>query len=279
MEENDILQAEETATEETTTEAAAEDTAPAEAAEETAEEGAGAPEETAATAAPEQTDGTGDTGAGEAPPFQLGVQCHGEHRTLTEEEAVGYAEKGMLYDEMTPMLDKLRLMAAGCDKTLPEMVDELMASHDNARLQQLMTETGGNEEIAKRLLQAEQAERQRTFERKQAESATAEKSQREQLTQRLAAEYVEAAKEFPELKEFKDIPESVVNTAIRSGIHLMDAYGRWRRAEDRRIGAAKETAAKAAASSTGSQKDIPPQNDPDPVLAALDRGLNAALGL
>ena len=90
---------------------------------------------------------------------------------------------------------------------------------------------------------------------------------------------MEAAKEFPELKEFKDLPESVVNTAIRSGIHLMDAYGRWRRAEDRKIGAAKETAAKAAASSTGSQKDIPPQNDPDPVLAALDRGLNAALGL
>lgn len=278
MEENDILQAEETAAA-AVTEAAAEDTAPAEAAEETAEEGAGAPEEDAATAAPEQTDGTGDTGAGEAPPFQLGVQFHDEHRTLTEEEAVGYAEKGMLYDELTPMLDKLRLMAAGCDKTLPEMVDELMASHDNARLQQLMTETGGNEEIAKRLLQAEQAERQRTFERKQAESATAEKSQREQLTQRLAAEYVEAAKEFPELKEFKDLPESVVNTAIRSGIHLMDAYGRWRRAEDRKIGAAKETAAKAAASSTGSQKDIPPQNDPDPVLAALDRGLNAALGL
>lgn len=274
MEENDIIQAEDTAAEETTT--TAEDTAPAEAAEETTEEGAGAPEE---SAAPEKTDDAGDTGAEEAPPFQLGVQFHDEHRTLTEEEAVGYAEKGLLYDELTPMLDKLRLMATGCNKSLPEMVDELMESRDTARLQQLMAETGGNEDIAKRLLKAEQDERQRTFERQKAETATAEKSHREQLTQRLAAEYVEAAKEFPELKEFGDIPESVVNTAIRSGIHLMDAYGRWRRAEDRKIGAAKETAAKAAASSTGSQKDIPPQNDPDPVLAALDRGLNAALGL
>lgn len=265
MEENDIIQAEDTATEETTT--TAEDTAPAEAAEETTEEGAGAPEE---------SEDAENTGAEEAPPFQLGVQFHDEHRTLTEEEAVGYAEKGLLYDELTPMLDKLRLMATGCNKSLPEMVDELMESRDTARLQQLMAETGGNEDIAKRLLKAEQDERQRTFERQKAETATAEKSHREQLTQRLAAEYVEAAKEFPELKEFGDIPESVVSAAIRSGIHLMDAYGRWRRAEDRKIGAAKETAAKAAASSTGSQKDIPPQNDPDPVLAALADGLRAA---
>ena len=91
MEENDIIQAEDTAAEETTT--TAEDTAPAEAAEETTEEGAGAQE---GSAAPEQTEGAGDTGAEEAPPFQLGVQFHDEHRTLTEEEAVGYAEKGLL---------------------------------------------------------------------------------------------------------------------------------------------------------------------------------------
>lgn len=266
-----------------TTEATAEEETAAEETEATAEEQPAA-EETEAAEQPtpqEETaaEETPQEGVGDPVPFQLGVQFHNEHRTLTEEEAVGYAEKGMLYDEMTPLLDKLRLMAAGCDKTLPEMVDALMASHDNARLQQLTEEAGGNEEIARRLLKAEQDERQRTFERRQAESAGAEQSQREQLTQRLAAEYVETAKEFPELKEFKEIPESVVNTAIRSGIHLMDAYGRWKRAEERKIGAAKETAARAAASSTGSQKDIPPQNDPDPVLTALDRGLNAALGI
>ena len=213
----------------------------------------------------------------EPAPFALGVQYGGETRSLNEQEATDYAEKGMEYEAITPMLDKLRMLAAGCGKELGDMVDELLQSHDDARDRQLLEEASGNEQIARRLLEVEQAERQRTYETKKQETAAAAQSQREQLTQRLASEFVELKAEFPEVGEFKNIPESVVNTAIRQGIHLMDAYGRWERAERRRVQDAKDSASKAAASSTGSQRDLPPTGNPDPMLAALERGLGAGL--
>ena len=49
-------------------------------------------------------------------PFALGVQYGGETRSLNEQEATDYAEKGMEYEAITPMLDKLRMLAAGCGK-------------------------------------------------------------------------------------------------------------------------------------------------------------------
>lgn len=217
------------------------------------------------------------TAENEPAPFALGVQYGGETRSLNEQEATDYAEKGMEYEAITPMLDKLRMLAAGCGKELGDMVDELLQSHDDARYRQLLEEASGNEQIARRLLEVEQAERQRTYETKKQETAAAAQSQREQLTQRLASEFVELKAEFPEVGEFKSIPESVVNTAIRQGIHLMDAYGRWERAERRRVQDAKDSASKAAASSTGSQRDLPPTGNPDPMLAALERGLGAGL--
>lgn len=210
-------------------------------------------------------------------PFSLGVQWEGTTRTLSEREATEYAEKGMRYEQLTPTLEKLQLMAAGYDKGLEEMVDELLAGHDAARLQQLTAEADGNEEIARRLLKAEQAERKHAFEQRQRAAAGEAQSQRDALTQRLAGEFSEMKEEFPDIREFKDIPQSVVNTAIRQGIHLMDAYGRYERAERRRTQAAADTAARAAKSSIGSQRDIPPTGESDPLLTALERGLSAGL--
>ena len=219
----------------------------------------------AATAAAEPTDEAGQTPdttpAAETEeavpaggtPLTIPIQYNHESRELTLDEARDLAQKGLKFDELTPTLEKMRFLAAANGKSLPDLVDALVESQDKQLYQSLLDECDGNEAIARRLYEAEKAERQSRYETARQAETAAQQKEREALTERLAAEFLELQKEFPDVQAFGELPPPVVETAVRKGIPLMDAYLRHQHREQRKITAARSAQAAAQKASAGAQ--------------------------
>lgn len=198
------------------------------------------------------TDTTPDAAEGENVQQSVTIPIRYKHeaRELTLEQAQDLAQKGMRYDEISPVLDKLRFLAAANDKEVSEMVDALVESQDKKLYDSIMEECYGDEKLAKRLFEVEKAQRQAKYENARQREAAGEQKAREDLAKRLADEFLELKGEFPDIAEFSGLPKQVVDTAVTKGIALTDAYLRYQHAENKRIAAAKtaqEQAAKAAA--------------------------------
>lgn len=87
----------------------------------------------------------------------------------------------------------------------------------------------------------------------------------EDVTDRLAEEFLALTEEFPRLLHPSDLPEGVLDTAAREGIPLLDAYLRHRWQEEKKVAAATESRRHAAQSSAGSLSrtaaETPPEQD------------------
>lgn len=85
------------------------------------------------------------------------------------------------------------------------------------------------------------------------------------VTDRLAAEFFTITEEFPQVVSPADLPDSVMEVAVKEGIPLLDAYLRYRWQEEKRIAAATACRQKAAQSSAGSLSrgalETPPEQD------------------
>lgn len=85
------------------------------------------------------------------------------------------------------------------------------------------------------------------------------------VTDRLAADFLTVAEEFPQLVSPADLPDSVLDTAAKEGIPLLDAYLRYRWQEEKKIASATARRRQAAASSAGSLSrgavETPPEQD------------------
>lgn len=205
------------------------------------------------------------------------VRYNHQSRQLSAAEATALAQKGLKYDELSPMLDKIRLLAAGCGKSVTEMVDGLVAAGDQALYRRLLEEAGGNEQVAGRLMELEKTKRQTALAEAAKTQQEREADDRQALADRLATEFMELQSDFPEVQEFSAVPKSVVQTAIDKNISLYDAYLRYERAEGKKAAQAAQQQAVAAAASVGSRSDAPPQEAPDPVLRAMEQGFRSVL--
>ena len=87
----------------------------------------------------------------------------------------------------------------------------------------------------------------------------------EDVTHRLAEEFLALTQEFPQLVNPGDLPDGVLDTAAQEGIPLMDAYLRYRWQEEKKVAAATESRRHAAQCSAGSLArtavETPPEQD------------------
>ena len=87
----------------------------------------------------------------------------------------------------------------------------------------------------------------------------------EDVTHRLAEEFLALTQEFPRLVNPADLPEGVLDTAAQEGIPLLDAYLRYRWQEEKKVAAATESRRRAAQCSAGSLSrtavETPPEQD------------------
>lgn len=87
----------------------------------------------------------------------------------------------------------------------------------------------------------------------------------EDVTPRLAADFLTLTQEFPQLVSPTDLPDSVLDTAAEEGITLLDAYLRYRWQEEKKVAASLQARQQAAERSAGSLSrsaaDTPPEQD------------------
>ena len=87
----------------------------------------------------------------------------------------------------------------------------------------------------------------------------------EDITQRLAADFLALSEEFPELHSPSQLPDAVLDTAATEGISLLDAYLRYRWQEEKRVLAAATQQEQASRQSAGSLSagtaNTPPEQD------------------
>lgn len=85
------------------------------------------------------------------------------------------------------------------------------------------------------------------------------------VTQRLAEDFLALAEEFPDFVSPSQLPEGVLDLAAEQGISLLDAYLRYRLQEEKKVAAAAEKQQQAAKQSAGSLSrgavQTPPEQD------------------
>lgn len=213
-------------------------------------------------------------------PVSITLNVAGEEKEYTPDEAAPLVENGLKWQAFQESYDKLEYLAETIGKDVPELVDAMMRSSEEAAVEKLKEQCGGNEEVAKKLYAYQKQERLSKLGEKKAASLRSKeemtKAQQDKLQDTLAQGYIELAKEIPDkFPSFKDVPRPVVDMAVKKGISLLDAYLRFEHSENQKRESAKAKQAAAAGSSAGTMESKPVETAPeiDAFLAGLRRSL------
>lgn len=149
----------------------------------------------------------------------LEVKFNKEIRKLTSDEAVTLAQKGMKFDLISANFEKLKELSRLSGKSVGNFLSALECERREKRLKELTEDCGGNEDAARRLLDAETV--------------------RDDLSELRA--------EFPEISE-EAVPDEVKTAAKEKGTGLLLEYllylHRQRTASEQELLRRKETAEK-----------------------------------
>lgn len=209
----------------------------------------GEPEtEEASAQAEDGGNGTEENGTEPTTPF-LEVRYNHETRNLSREEAVTLAQKGIHYQST---YDTLERVAALKGKTVKEFLSGLEADQDNAYRQGLIEKFGDDEDTINQMMELYNINKQKTLDNAKASQRAAAEQEEQTTHERLAQEFAEMKSgDFPELTEFKDLPDEVKRAAF-GGLSLSHAYLKYMHNENKKKVAAKASQEEAAKKSTGS---------------------------
>ncbi len=177
----------------------------------------------------------------------LPVRYNHSDINLTREEATNWAQRGMFY------FDKLDFVAAQSNITVEQLLDNLLTSIDDAKLRELKDQFGEDEGMINDLMEVFHSKQKEKYEKAIADRKSAAEEKSVNRNAQIAEEFNAMQADFPELKSVDDIPASVLKAAQK--IPLAYAYLLHTHKENQKIAAAKESAAAANKSSTGSMKD------------------------
>ena len=200
------------------------------------------------------------------------VKYNKEYRELSIEEASTLAQKGLKFDSIAPMLQQINYIAASEGKTPAQIVQELYDSRETNLRQSLGERVNFDEELVEKLMELEHSKAKNAYEAMLKAQEDAEKEEKDGINTRLATEFSELQAEFPEFKEFKSVPKSVIDFAVKKNISLYDAYLRHKHTENKKQANAAAVQTKSAKATTGSQASAT-QSASDTVDDALLRGI------
>lgn len=209
-----------------------------------------APQEQNTEVVTEVEEGTSTDTAEE--PF-LSIQFNHEDKALTREEATTMAQKGYAYDEL---YSKIQRAATLQGKEVKAFIDSFEKAQDDAYRAELEAKFGDDTETIESLMELYNSKKESTVKAAQLELERQKKEQQDSLESRLADEFIELQKEFPDIKDFTALPSSVKKAAA-DGKNLCDAYLRHLYTEKKKIDAANASAEAAKKASGGSLKGAP----------------------
>ena len=210
-------------------------------------------------------------GGEESAPFLM-VRYNHQDRGLSQAEAQSFAQKGI---QAESVMSDLRYLAANEGvKSVNEFIAHLKEMAENNRLADIKGQLvdDGNEELISSILKAQTDKIREAAGVIEQDERKALSDEYESEHTKLADEFITLQKEFPELKEFKDVPKAVLMLAQQEKISLLDAQLRFQHAENKKIKQAEQSAAAAAESSSGSVQSK--DNDASsPLLDAMRKGV------
>lgn len=174
-------------------------------------------------------------------------------RSLSIDEATTFAQKGMRYDALQPLLETLKYVASSEGKTLTEFVEAIRNQHEETLFSRLMDRCG-DEDIAKELLEVEKGKHKAAYEKLLESERNEENETEEAVTTRLADEFDELKRDFPQYTSFDKVPKAIVKEAVERGITLLDSQLRYEHRQRVKAEAAAAAQSAAAKNSTGSQQ-------------------------
>lgn len=164
------------------------------------------------------------------------VKFNKQLRRLSLSEARDFAEKGMKYDSLIPVLNRLKELSPDGSMSLSQLADHLF------------------EEKEKRASDAQEAEE--LFGRQN----------------RLTAQFIELKTKFPEIGGIRDVPKSVIEQSLNGDIPLYYAYLGYRHEQEQKARLAEQSSEKAKAATAGNLKDAPDTLS-SPEIAAMLKGI------
>lgn len=192
--------------------------------------------------------GTEENGAEPEAPF-LEIRYNHESRGLSRDEAIKLAKKGIYYQDTYDTLERAATLKG---QSVEDFLKSIEADQDNAYRQGLIEKFGDDEDTIGKMMELYNINKQKTLDDARANQKAAAEAQEQSVNERLAQEFVEMKNgDFPELTEFKDLPEEVKRAAFE-GLSLSHAYLKYMHNENKKIAAAKASAEAAAKKSTGS---------------------------
>lgn len=203
--------------------------------------------------------------------FELTVKYNKQIRTLDRENAGRLAQLGMKYESMTPTLEKISYLAAAQGKNIGDFVNELYEANESMLKERFSEAAGEDEELLSQLINAEHAKQKAAFEKiSKREQESLDKAQEDELS-KMADEFAKIKKDFPEIKEVKDLPRDVFRLADENGISLYDAKLRYDLQEARAVKKAADKQKAAEKSSVGSTQNK--DKAEDGAISAMLKGL------
>lgn len=186
----------------------------------------------------------------DAEPF-LTTRYNHEVKRLNREEAEDLVQIGM---HSKPHLDRLRYFAAlSGGESLQSALDKLITAQENV-IRADISKKVSDPELVETLV----ASKLNEFKEKAGQQAQAEKdaynNEGDNINRRLATEFVELQKDFPDIASFDSLPKSVKREAAEGNIPLKYAYALHLQREQAKITAADKAAKAAATASAGTAK-------------------------
>ena len=157
------------------------------------------------------------------------IKFNKETKLLSLEDAASLAQKGMKLDAISGELSRLRKIAGAKGKSISEFLSALERQQIDSRKEELLSECGGNEELAERIMKLE------------ANTVTED------------SDLAELQQFFPAVKAVEDLPQTVVERAKMLGSNLLNEYLRYRESERIKRRESERSLRTAAAASVGSQ--------------------------
>ncbi len=157
------------------------------------------------------------------------VKFNKEIRQLSADEAAILAQKGMKYDLISQDLVRLKALALGSGKSISDYLTVIENESAAARKKILLEKTGGNDEMAERIMALEKTKGEEPI------------------------GMAELKNEFPEIKSEDDLPNEVLETVRQKGGNYFDEYLRYLYRQQKKIAEANSKAAESSKTSVGSQ--------------------------
>ena len=164
----------------------------------------------------------------EAEGFKL--RYNHEDVDVTKEEAIRLAQIGKHYENISKefknediksILSDLDYFAALQNKSVKDVVSDMLNGVENSYRQELTEELGEGNPLIEEMLELRKSKNMKAYEdaksqksiKAEQEAAEAEKT----LTQNLATQFEDICKEFPEYNTVADVPDVVYKEALKSG--------------------------------------------------------------